>query len=137
MIPALLDGTSVPVLEQVAVFSQARHSLLASNVANIDTPGYQLRDFSPTEFHERLADAIKQRDEGGRTGAVDTVGANYGDPIDNVTQNLRSILYHDDSDVSIEFHTAEIMKNLSQHNMALTVLRSQFELLQAAISERA
>jgi len=49
---------------------------------------------------------------------------------------MKSILYHDESDVSMERQVAEISKNQAQHNLALTILVSQFELLKTAISER-
>ncbi|MDR2439345.1 MAG: hypothetical protein LBE12_08255, partial [Planctomycetaceae bacterium] len=40
---ALFDGTTVPVLEQVVNFDEARQALLAGNIANFDTPLYQAR----------------------------------------------------------------------------------------------
>ena len=39
-----------PVLEQVVNFAQARHGVLAGNIANLDTPGYRVRDLSPEKF---------------------------------------------------------------------------------------
>ena len=39
-----------PVLEQVVNFTEARHGVLAGNIANLDTPGYKTRDLSPELF---------------------------------------------------------------------------------------
>ena len=49
---------------------------------------------------------------------------------------MKSILYHDESDVSLEKQIAEIAKNQARHNMALGIMTHQFHLLQTAISER-
>ena len=55
MISSLFQGTSIPVLEQVVRFTEARHGVLAGNVANLDTPGYTTRDLSVDLFQEKLA----------------------------------------------------------------------------------
>ena len=55
----LLKSSTIPVLEQVANFSQARHNILAGNIANIDTPHYVARDLSVTDFQSRLKSAIE------------------------------------------------------------------------------
>ena len=54
-------STQIPVLEQVVNFSQARHGVLAGNIANLDTPGYRVRDLSPELFQERLKAAIQAK----------------------------------------------------------------------------
>jgi flagellar basal-body rod protein FlgB len=54
-----------------------------------------------------------------------------------VRESLKGILFHDESNDSLEHQVAEINKNQVQHNLAITVLSSQFRLLQAAITERA
>jgi flagellar basal-body rod protein FlgB len=136
MIAGLFDNTSIPLLEQVASFSQARHAVLAGNIANLDTPGYRVRDLSPELFRDRLREAIAARDRSlpGDEPAFDTGSAR---PLDRVASNLQGILRHDDVNVSLEQQVTEIAKNQGQHNLALAVLTSQFRLLGAAISERA
>ena len=129
----IFRGTSIPVLEQVVNFAQARHGVLAGNIANMDTPGYQVRDLSPQRFQDLLKEAIANRNErpagpfaGHDEAALRQVGA-----------NLQGILFHDRSNDSIEQQVAEMSKNQMQHNMALAIMNSQFRLLQSAISERA
>ncbi len=129
----IFHGTSIPVLEQVVNFSQARHNVLAGNIANMDTPGYQVRDLSPQRFQDVLQQAIAKRDER-RTGSF----AGHGDAaLRQVGANLEGILFHDQSNDSIEHQVAEMSKNQMQHNLALGIMTSQFRLLQSAISERA
>jgi flagellar basal-body rod protein FlgB len=143
MISNMFDSSTLPVLEQVVNFTQARHGVLAGNIANIDTPGYKTRDISPDEFQSRLKEAVKSRRESqlsptyeinaklaGRNKAVGNDG------MDEVRESIKSILYHDNSDVGIEQQVAEITKNHALHNLALSLMTSQFRLLRTAISER-
>ena len=53
-----------------------------------------------------------------------------------VRESIKSILYHDGSDVGIEQQITEMAKNQAMHNLAISVLSSQFRMLQTAISER-
>lgn len=61
MFEAIVQSTSIPVLEQVVRFSQARHTVLAGNLANLHTPGYRVRDLSVADFQSRLREAIAAR----------------------------------------------------------------------------
>ncbi|HEX6961110.1 MAG TPA: flagellar basal body protein, partial [Lacipirellula sp.] len=61
MVPSMFSSGSLPLLEQVVNFTEARHGVLAGNIANLDTPGYRARDLSPEEFQERLKDAVEDR----------------------------------------------------------------------------
>ena len=54
MIQNLLQNNTVPMLEQVVNFSQARHNLLAGNIANLDTPGYRGKDLDTQQFTKQL-----------------------------------------------------------------------------------
>jgi len=143
MMNEMFANSPIPVLEQLVNFSQSRHKVLASNVANIDTPGYRTRDLSVEQFQDKLKDAIDTRDTGAASGSLgmNGVGAKgeriHIDPFDKVREGMNNILYHDDSNVGIEQQVAEITKNHMQHNLALTIINSQFRLLQTAVSERA
>ena len=53
-----------------------------------------------------------------------------------VRDSLTGILHHDDSNVGIEQQVLEISKNQFLHNVAISIMGSQFRLLQAAIAER-
>ena len=135
MLDRMFDSTTIPVLEQVVNFAQTRHSLLAGNIANLDTPGYRAKDISPEKFATRLKDAITERDRA--TESVSLANVSRPDPLGEVGTDLEDILYHDDSTGSLEKQVAAISKNQMQHNLALSILTSQFRLLQSAISERA
>ena len=144
MLTSMFDSSTIPVLEQVVNFTQARHGVLAGNIANLDTPGYKTRDLSPEQFQLRLQEAIEVRNQKSISPTYE-INARLagkedlykGDGMDEVRESIKSILYHDQSDVSIEQQVAEIGKNQAQHNLALQLMLSQFRLLRAAITERA
>ncbi len=133
----IFSSTSIPVLSQVVQFAQTRHHILAGNIANLDTPGYRVRDLSPERFHARLKEAIHRRDEKTGSAPLSNSRALRGDPFKDVSDSMKSILYHDDSNVGIEQQIKEIAKNQATHNMAIAIMASQFQLLKVAISERA
>ena len=135
MIDALFQSTTIPAMEQVVNFTEARHNVLAGNVANVDTPGYQARDISVEDFQTRLKEALDAR-----RGESQSASEAYGPPgrrLAEVADNPKTILHHDQSKVGMEFQVTEMVKNQLHHNTALAIMTSQFRLLQAAISERA
>jgi flagellar basal-body rod protein FlgB len=147
MLSSIFQSSSLPVLEQVVNFTEARHGVLAGNIANLDTPGYKTRDLSPALFEERLKEAVE-------TKRHPEMHKYEGDPFASPAENaksqqsrelaafgkvedaMRSILRHDQGDVSMEKEVNEIVKNQQQHNMAISIMSAQFRLLRAAITER-
>ena len=135
MISGIFDSTTIPVLQEAMQFAEARHEVLAGNIANLDTPGYRVRDLSVEEFQARLKEALEAREEVDEPWSPGMT-SRPGDPMNRVRESLKSILYHDDSNVGIEQQVTEMSKNQFLHNVAISVMSSQFRLLQTAISER-
>ena len=48
---------------------------------------------------------------------------------------MKTILFHDGSDVGVEQQVLEISKNQFMHNLAVTIMTHQFHLLQSAVRE--
>jgi flagellar basal-body rod protein FlgB len=134
---ALFNSTTIPVLEQVVDFAQSRHNVLAGNLANLDTPGYRVRDLSQAGFERQLGEAIRVRDRQPSGGYTISTSTAQSDAVSNVSDHVKGIVYHDESNVSIEQQVTEMSKNQTRHNLAMAILNSQFRLLQAAVSERA
>ncbi len=129
----IFNTTTIPALEQTLSFAQKRHELLAGNLANIDTPGYRSRDLDVGDFQNALAESIDTHQQ----------AINLGYPVtrDDIRSGPRAameqVVYHDQSDVSLEQQVSEVAKNEHMHALAITTMRSQFALLRAAITERA
>ena len=128
----LFKTTTIPALEHSLNFSEKRHELLAGNLANMDTPGYRQRDLDIGEFQSALADSIRLQKD---VAAVSVSSRN--DVLLGPRAAMDQVVFHDDSDVSLEHQVTEIAKNQHLHGLAITTMRSQFALLQAAITERA
>jgi flagellar basal-body rod protein FlgB len=136
MISSLVNNTAIPVLEQVVNFAQARQNVLAGNIANIDTPGYRMRDLSTEKFQSRLKAAISERDQRNSSLSV-SLGHTSENPVSEVGSSLADMLHHDDTNGNLETQITAVAKNELQHNMAISIMSNQFRQLQAAISERA
>ncbi len=135
MFSNLFQSTTVPILQEVVAFSQARQTVLAGNIANIDTPGYMAKDLSVEDFQSRLKRAIETRDQPQvrSPGEVDLPAKPM---MADVAKSSQSILRHDLGNVDMESQATEMVKNQMQHNLALTLLTDQFHQLQMAISGR-
>jgi flagellar basal-body rod protein FlgB len=136
MLANLFNSTSIPALGEVLNFAQARQTVLAGNIANVNTPGYHLRDLSQTEFQQRLKEAIAASQKANQPMSPGVSASRPGDPMRQVRASLENIIYHDDTNIDLEKQVAEMTKNQLLHNFALTVMTDQFQLLQSAISER-
>jgi flagellar basal-body rod protein FlgB len=143
MLSNMFESSPLGALEQVVNFTQARHGVLAGNIANIDTPGYKSRDLSVDAFQTRLKEAVEAQ----RTAAASpsyAINAEIAGKLtgvgdenwDQVSETADDILFHDDHDVSLETQVTEISKNQALHNMALTIMNAQFRLLRTAVTER-
>ena len=136
MLSGIFQASTIPVLEQVVNFAQTRHTVLAGNIANLDTPGYKVRDLSVDDFQERLQTAIRRRRDPPVWRSPGEPGGRDDANLAEVSKETQTILYHDNSNVGIEHQVTEMVKNQLQHNLALSLLTSQLRLLQTAISER-
>ena len=136
MLPGLFNNTTIPVLQEVLSFSEARHNVLAGNVANADTPGYLTRDLSVDTFQERLKEALARQAARREYTTGDVADSEPGDDMREVRESLKTILFLDGSDVGIEQQVTEVAKNQYLHNLTVSIMNSQFRLLQTAISER-
>lgn len=158
MFPQLFQATTIPALEQVAAFTSARQEVLAGNVANMDTPGYRVRDLSVPVFQEKLQEMLTAARQPSLATTAPMMpessdampfppvlppGVSPGEmaakvepKMKQVGDSMRTILFHDQSDDSLEQQVTEISKNQLMHNLAISIMTSQFRLLQTSISER-
>ena len=136
MLSGLFQSTTIPVLQEVVSFAQARHTVLAGNIANMDTPGYQVRDLSVEDFQARLRTAVAESRQPPDMTALGGATAGAKPLTAGVAKNAKTILHHDKSNVGMEYQVSEMVKNQMQHNLALAIMAQQFRLLQTAVSGR-
>jgi flagellar basal-body rod protein FlgB len=151
MWPALFQKSALPAVEQTLQFAERRHAILAGNIANADTPGYQTRDLSVSDFQSALKDLMQAKQhreaqalgktrspgEGQSTGEdpVRYEGLSESQAMHHVRESMKQILFHDGSDVGLETQVTEIAKNQSMHSTAVAIIRNQYQQLRMAISE--
>jgi len=127
-IERLLNNGPSPALEQVVGFTAQRHRLIAENIANVDTPGYRQKDLSVRKFQQLLGrriEAVRAGDAGG-----------FEDVRVEVENPVRGILFHDRNNRSMEQLATDLARNAMMHNMAIELLRKQYQQLEMALRER-
>lgn len=129
-IERLLNQGNAPVLEQVVKFTAARHELLAENLANIDTVDYRQKDLSIRRFQSQLRKRLEHR---GRYGPR---GVRFNDIELEQEQPVRGILSHDGNNRSMEQLASDVAKNALMHNLAIELLRKQYQSMEMALKER-
>lgn len=142
MIRDLGNSGAMPVLEQLLRFTGARQRLIASNIANLDTPDYRPLDVSPRSFQAALREAVETRRRNGpdaplqlpRTGEVEQLPDGHlvvrpGTPSPNV-------LYHDRNNRDFETMVQQLAENGMAFRLATDLLRRENDVLRTAISQR-
>lgn len=99
-------------LERYLDLLGARQKLVASNIANADTPGYQTRDIDfQAEFRS----------------------ASGGAPLVQEVEGL--VTKNDGNNVSLDREARLLSENALRFNLASSLLRSQINLVRSAIKE--
>ena len=126
-IDRLLNQGSTPLLEQTLQFTTARHRLIAEDVVNVSTPGYQQRDMSLPKFQKMLAERERQAD------ASSPGSISFSDVTSKIENRHNGILFHDGQTRSMEELMSDQAKNAMMHNLAIELLRHQFQQIQMAL----
>ncbi len=138
----LVNQGPIPVLEKLMAFSEVRHSVLAENIANIDTPGYITKQLDPAAFEQALRRAVEQRGDDPNAPLVLPPSDEFSEDdqghlkVTPSTQPAENILFHDRTNASIEKLMADLNENTLVYSMASEMLRVQFDSLKTAIRGR-
>jgi len=152
MLKSLLDSSTVPLLKQVAKFTEHRQEVLAGNIANIDTPGYRMRDLPVADFQQALEKAVQQRQQPASPGDLASPLLAPEDPaaLIAVEQSLfperlfqsdagleqDHITFQDANNRGIEHQMMQMTENKLLQQYAIQVMKSQLDQLQMVITER-
>jgi flagellar basal-body rod protein FlgB len=116
----LLFDTTQAALEGVIAGTTQRHQALASNLANVNTPGYQRVD---VDFHSTLAAALAASDP---KPAVES--ATFATQADG-TGALRA----DGSSVDVDAESAKLSANALEHQAAVQIAATRISILKTAM----
>ena len=127
---------TMQLLHRTLDLRQARQRVIASNLANEETPGYRATELN---FQDSLQAA--QRGKGLVTLSV-TQGRHIGprgDSVQQVTGKLDSVpagdIPLDANSVNIELEMAKMSDNAMQYNSAASIMAIRFRQLMGAIRE--
>lgn len=141
----MFEKGSAPILEQSMNFTEARHRLILSNVANADTPHYRRLDLDTEGFGRALDDAIRSRRDHhpGRFEMTPDLRVPTDDRGSYLpgrwihTAEHEGPLRHDNNNVSLEREMALLAQNAGGYRRAAGLLRKQYSQIRAAIAGRA
>lgn len=161
MLQPLLSQSPMSLLKQVAKFAERRQEVLAGNIANIDSPGYRMRDLPMKEFQAALRAALSPEQNSKNIplpsgfpwtpeqlqspglqspGLMDPSSPSMEELFPETLFQAREantqpgITFQDANNRSIEHQFLEMTKNSLLQNYALQIMTTQYSQLQAAIS---
>lgn len=144
LIGEAITAGAIPALEMTIRFAGQRQRVLTHNIANLSTPNFQPKDASISGFQRTLRDAIDSRREqnAGAFGPLrwretrelkrDAAGELRVEP----TTHGSGILFHDRNNRNLERHMQDLAENLGVFRVAGELLKSRYDLLRSAMSER-
>jgi flagellar basal-body rod protein FlgB len=116
----LLIDTTQLALERAMEGSSLRQQALASNLANVNTPGYRRRD---VDFHSALAGALRTDDS---KSAVRDVA--IGTSVDTT-----SVVRADGSSVDVDAESAKLAANGLEYEQLASAAKVRLDILRAAM----
>jgi flagellar basal-body rod protein FlgB len=121
---SMIDDPMMRALSRFLDVDVARLKLIGSNLANIDTPGYQTRDL---DFGAELARASLQ----GEVGAGSLAYAAYAP----VAHPVRGLLERPDgNNVSVERESLLLAETQMRFNLGVQLLKDEFHGISQAIN---
>ncbi len=139
----LINRGSIPVLQTTWSFVQARHAVIAENVANMSTPDYKAKRLDMDEFQQVLGEAIEDRrdrpGEGLLLGETDQIRQDRSGNliVSPEAESGRNLVFHDGTNMSIEQEMADLASNAMWHEITTTLLDGKFDSLRKAIRGQA
>jgi flagellar basal-body rod protein FlgB len=114
---SLFDNTQL-ALERAVSGASMRQEVLANNLANAETPGFQRSD---VDFHTALAQAMKSGDPAAIQNAAFT------------PQRDNQVLRADGNGVDVDTESADLAKNSLEYDALISVARARIGILKSAM----
>ena len=129
---SMTDTPLMRGLERVLDLSAFRHQVIATNLANVDTPGYRTRDVR--EFAGEIEQAMAG-EEPSLAGQSST-GPSFATPsFTPVAHEIRGLLERPDgNNVSVERESLLLAQNQLRFQVAVQFLKAEFHRLSSAIN---
>lgn len=122
------------VLSQAMNLRTQRHQVLASNIANADTPGYKARDFS---FESAMQNAMAGRATGGVAMAQTApghIGGGSGAAHAAIQFRKETQSAVDGNTVDMDVERGQISENALQYQILTQLISEKFKGMRSALS---
>lgn len=126
MVEGLFSGTNYIAAKRLLDATALRHEAIASNLANVETPGYRRMDVAPS-FEAQLKQAIGS----GNTAAMNAMRPTLG--VDETAKPVRQ----DGNTVSLEAEMLRLNQNSVEHAMETQMITGNLMRMRLAITGRA
>ena len=115
---SVMDTSQLILVERFLDLATMRQSLLVSNIANVDTPGYRTQDIN---FHGELMRALNQGSD---------------DPVFPMTRKVSGLLSRPDgNNVSVDREGLLLAELQLKYQAAVQTMRAEFTYVRFAIHE--
>ena len=112
-----IDTSRVEVLEHFLDLAAHRQGLIASNISNIDTPGYRTKDL---DFHKEILKVLQSPEDTPKPAAGQVEGLMERPDGNNVNLDREGLLL---AQTQLQFH------------MGIQLIKEEFHRIQMAIEE--
>lgn len=116
------------VLHRIVQAANRRHRVLASNVANADTPGYKAKDVA---FGNLLKKEVKMI-----TTDAKHLGGGGQEEVSGQLQERTTPSWNDKNNVELNVEVARMTENALTHDAALKILSTKIRMYKNAIRGR-
>ncbi len=116
------------VLEKIVQAANIRQKVIASNIANADTPGYKAKD---VKFNNLLGKQMKLL-----TTDPKHTGGGSADNLSSKTEVEKNLSWEDRNNVELNVEMAHMTENALLHDTAVTILGTKIKMYKNAISVR-
>ena len=130
----LFEGKTLNAMESYMDRLSQRHKVVASNLANIDTPGYKTKEIS---FHATM-DELTAKDSAGKlriTRERHIDGEAFGPPVNMVFQPEGLIERADKNNVDIDWEMKKLNETSFGYSMMTQMLRGKYNKLSTSMTE--
>jgi len=126
----VFDKVGVPRLERMVDLAALRHKLLASNVANATSPGYQRRDI---DFQKELSQAMETRQVRPKTTRPKHMVSERAAGAPKVQRLTGGVNASEVSEVDIDKEMAQLAVNTLNYEIGMEFITRTFRGLRSAI----
>ncbi|RJQ54637.1 MAG: flagellar basal body rod protein FlgB [Nitrospiraceae bacterium] len=116
------------ILNKIVQATGIKQKVIASNIANADTPGYKAKD---VKFGNLLGKEMKLL----TTDAKHIGGAGSG-TVSGKTKVEDTLSWEDQNNVELNVEVAKMTENALLHDTAVTILSTKVRMFKTAISRR-